>query len=1171
MEDTLVRIRSQAVSKLDNQKQVAITLQVVEATLASKGQELIPSAYAALLLTLLEQDEGSNRPSLMYLLNVVFKELPETLLRAKCEEFIRIFFVVLNEDSEKASIIKSAIGCFEVLLKAQDKNSWSHPKVKEAFQYLLGLCADQRPKVRRGAQDAVCSILNSSRSAVGVVIVTDFCLNQLKRIRKTSASSASNEAVPFLSFLKQVSVHWTPQDLQRLNGPLMSLTKLNNAFITTLVYQTMATVIAQLDPAQLETLIETIIIAKPNYNETESFGAWLVSIKEGFSGLFSKSPMRFFSALPALLELLLKDLEGANKAVNACIGENMSELILSFNMEGLDAMEVAQVIELDRIFRMLQDSLTYRFRNAWPQLFCMLQSLYKVFGASQPQSVIATLEILDAMRHEEGFEFKAEVDRALGAAIASLGPRRFLSILPLNLETPGEKTIGRAWLLPVLKEHINNTELSFFSKEMLSLADRLEARSKDFEAQGKAIEAKVYATLHHQIWSLFPSFASFPLELTSGFTDEFAERVANKIYSDAELRPILFNGLALLIESNRRLSLDEELHQRYQIDQNAAQANLAHLSKFATNYLFVFFSIYSAASSNMRTLVLKVILTFLAISPSDKIEAAFADVASRFDPNPSGEEATQTCAVMLDLAIVMIPYLQEASVLKLLELSVHYLPGEFDGTLQKRAYKSLNKLLDTWQTIVLPQLSNIESALLDAGMYTDSSAVKDRMNFLSKYIPLLPTSNMHVFSRLTSEAILGAKEVNEKARESAFDVLVIMAQKMSEADPSQVGASGEAASSLEEFMNVVLAGLTGTTPHMISATISALSRLLFDFHKKLSPEKISELIETIELFVGSSNREIVKASLGFVKVVTVALEARHLQPHLGMLLNSILVWSNDNQSRFKVKVRHIIERLIRRFGMETIEAVFPEKHAKLIANIRRRKLRAKRQVKPAEKDEKVAVGKRTLGNAFDEALYGSESEIDSGDEDAQVAAPGLKRKANAMAASYIKEDKFDDTPIDFLDRGAISRISGHKPKKAPTSDKLKTAFAMSNDGRLVFADDSDSEKEAPAETVKGEDFYKQSVDSKEGFTRVNNRIKFKKGQDKEEGSDTEMGSSKTNKRSKTAAPPRRNPGSEFKAKNADGDVKKKGKLDPYAYIPLNPKMMAKKGKNFSKVSIMKKK
>lgn len=29
-----------------------------------------------------------------------------------------------------------------------------------------------------------------------------------------------------------------------------------------------------------------------------------------------------------------------------------------------------------------------------------------------------------------------------------------------------------------------------------------------------------------------------------------------------------------------------------------------------------------------------------------------------------------------------------------------------------------------------------------------------------------------------------------------------------------------------------------------------------------------------------------------------------------------------------------------------------------------------------------------------------------------------------MATSYIKEDQIDDAPIDFLDRGAITRISG---------------------------------------------------------------------------------------------------------------------------------------------------
>ena len=37
-------------------------------------------------------------------------------------------------------------------------------------------------------------------------------------------------------------------------------------------------------------------------------------------------------------------------------------------------------------------------------------------------------------------------------------------------------------------------------------------------------------------------------------------------------------------------------------------------------------------------------------------------------------------------------------------------------------------------------------------------------------------------------------------------------------------------------------------------------------------------------------------------------------------------------------------------------------------------------------------------------------------------------------------------------------------------------------------------------------------------------------------------------------------GRAYKAKTAGGDVKKKGKLEPYAYIPLDPKLMAKRHK-----------
>ena len=45
-----------------------------------------------------------------------------------------------------------------------------------------------------------------------------------------------------------------------------------------------------------------------------------------------------------------------------------------------------------------------------------------------------------------------------------------------------------------------------------------------------------------------------------------------------------------------------------------------------------------------------------------------------------------------------------------------------------------------------------------------------------------------------------------------------------------VGYDGSMRSaSLQEFINMVLAGLAGNTPHMISATIMALARIIFEF------------------------------------------------------------------------------------------------------------------------------------------------------------------------------------------------------------------------------------------------------------------------------------------------------------------------------------------------------
>jgi ribosomal RNA-processing protein 12 len=78
MEFDLARIRAQKNSKLDNQKQVALTLEAVEETLKAQAtnqeEATAPASYFAILMLLLEQEEGSSatRSAVLYLLAIIF-------------------------------------------------------------------------------------------------------------------------------------------------------------------------------------------------------------------------------------------------------------------------------------------------------------------------------------------------------------------------------------------------------------------------------------------------------------------------------------------------------------------------------------------------------------------------------------------------------------------------------------------------------------------------------------------------------------------------------------------------------------------------------------------------------------------------------------------------------------------------------------------------------------------------------------------------------------------------------------------------------------------------------------------------------------------------------------------------------------------------------------------
>ncbi|CAG8708448.1 19362_t:CDS:1, partial [Racocetra persica] len=164
---------------------------------------------------------------------------------------------------------------------------------------------------------------------------------------------------------------------------------------------------------------------------------------------------------------------------------------------------------------------------------------------------------------------------------------------------------------------------------------------------------------------------------------------------------------------------------------------------------------------------------------------------------------------------------------------------------------------------------------------------------------------------------------------------------------------------------------------------------------------------------------------------------------------------------------------------------------------------------------------------------------------------------------------------DFLDKSCISKIIGSNPINRKTTKRdtsLFNEFNKTNDGRMIINESDEESQGSDIEMNESDNYYLEAQRSSVGFTRgQGSKVKFNKGQ-RDNDNDMELDDiepidivAKRNKKNRY----KRNTitvGKEYKAKNAEGDVKRKGKPDPYAYVPLTS-MYRKKGQKGIKISL----
>ncbi|EER39510.1 pre-rRNA processing protein Rrp12 [Histoplasma capsulatum H143] len=1124
LQEKLNKIKS---PKLQNQHHTSVVLSAVEDTLRDQHADFTATAYFAALLALLGQAVSSTEgivnkelaTSIVYLLDTVAPFVPAALLVSKFSQILTSLAPALTLPEAEAPLLKSSVGCLQSLLVAQDAAAWALPSTqigpRRAMAGLMTLAVDHRPKVRKRVHDALVHVVRNPPPSPSLDHpAADMCAGtalhtlgesvaaaaKAKKGRHGQQQTSQHEpmvihAVHLVKTIATASGGWPTKKIEPLCELLMNVSKSSNEYLTMAAFEVFEIIFEGMaddfSSSKLPRLMEAISELKPAQNDLQLLPPWIAVLSRGYDVSAQVNPEETFENLPHLFDLISPFLASSSRNIRV----SASECLISFLVNCIpDTVILEPSVYDEKVFEKLAKIciglLSIKYQAAWMEVFNVLAAMFDALKWRAFPILTDIVRIIGELRGNESFASKKQADQVLGSAIAAMGPEAVLEILPLNIahQTAGQP--GRVWLLPILRDHVSNTRLSFFRSEFVPLSEALFQRVLEYGNAEKTVEVKIFETLVQQTWAILPGFCELPLDLTESFDQSFAELLSNVLYKQTELRVDVCKALQNLVESNQAItSLDTEqddLILQRRIAKADAKKNIAHLASFSSNILAVLFNVYSQTLPQFRGFLLRCINAYLSIT---------------------GEQKKSS-----------------------------------DTQLIKKAYKLIPRLATTENgaASLRERSPELQSLIVATADQTPAPARRDRLLAIHEIVSYLPTSDLHFIPSVLPEVVLGCKESNEKARTAAFSLLIHLAQRTIDPDlnpagtvirnslvPHMPNTAPDAPATIEEFFTMVSAGLAGSSPHMVAASVTALSRLLFEFHSKLPPAMLSDLVQTIDIFLASNNREIVRSVLGFVKVAVVALPEDMLRPRLDSLVPNLLVWSKEHKGRLKSKVKGILERLIRRFGSPLLEGLVGEADRKFVVAIRKERERRKRKKTQAkggeggdgegEGDERgrdagsarkgatttpghrdhqpPRGGEKSFSNEFDKAVYGSDmSESDSAfattdsddaseiDVDEQGNMHVSSHKSSAASrkqqqqqrggggrqkpsrpglqsqTQYIRELSPESNPLDLLAPDALASISTTKPSVRFLATKTRKRAARVNaDGKLLLGLNGDGD------------------------------------------------------------------------------------------------------------------
>uniref|UniRef100_A0A2K6PJI5 Ribosomal RNA processing 12 homolog n=1 Tax=Rhinopithecus roxellana TaxID=61622 RepID=A0A2K6PJI5_RHIRO len=1166
-------------------KEICAVLAAVTEVIRSQGGKETETEYFAALMTTMEAVESpESLAAVAYLLNLVLKRVPSPVLIKKFSDTSKAFMDIMSAQasSGSTSVLRWVLSCLATLLRKQDLEAWGYPVTLQVYHGLLSFTVHSKPKIRKAAQHGVCSVLKGSEFMFGekapahhpaAISTAKFCIQE---IEKSGGSKEATTTLHMLTLLKDLLPCFPEGLVKSCSETLLRVMTLSHVLVTACAMQAfhslfharpgLSTLSAELN-AQIITALYDYV---PSENDLQPLLAWLKVMEKAHINLvrlqwdlgLGHLPRFFGTAVTCLLsphsQVVTAATQSLKEILKECVAPHMADIGSVTSSASGPAQSVA------KMFRAVEEGLTYKFHAAWSSVLQLLCVFFEVCGRQAHPVMRKCLQSLCDLRLSPHFPHTAALDQAVGAAVTSMGPEVVLQAVPLEIDG-SEETLDfpRSWLLPVIRDHVQETRLGFFTTYFLPLANTLKSKAMDLAQAGSTVESKIYDTLQWQvrvngegvgrstqghgwlyvtflycplllqIWTLLPGFCTRPTDVATSFKG-LARTLGTAISERPDLRVTVCQALRTLITKGCQ-----------------AEADRVEVSRFAKNFLPILFNLYGqpvAAGDTPapRRAVLETIRTYLTITDTQLVNSLL-EKASEKVLDPASSDFTRLS--VLDLVVALAPCADEAAISKLYSTIRPYLESKAHGV-QKKAYRVLEEVCASPQgpgaLFVQRHLEDLKKTLLDSLRSTSSPAKRPRLKCLLHIVRKLSAEHEEFITALVPEVILCTKEVSVGARKNAFALLVEMGHAF-----LRFGSNQEEA--LQRYLVLIYPGLVGAVT-MVSCSILALTHLLFEFKGLMGTSTVEQLLENVCLLLASRTRDVVKSALGFIKVAVTVMDMAHLAKHVQLVMEAIGKLSDDMRRHFRMKLRNLFTKFIRKFGFELVKRLLPEEYHKVLVNIRKAEARAKRhralsqaatEEEEEEEEEEPTQGK---GDSIEEILADSEDEEDN-EEEERSRGKEQRKLARQRSQAWLKEGGGDE-PLNFLDPKVAQRVLATQP--GPGRGRKKDhGFKVSADGRLIIREEADGNKTEEEEGTKGEDEGMADL-MEDVIVRSKKHQKLKHQKEAEEDEleippQYQAGGSGIHRPVAKKAMP----GAEYKAKKAKGDVKKKGRPDPYAYIPLN--------------------